>query len=65
MAVITGRASARDIRKALQGIGRQLNAKITAVQSLALLEHQARLIAELKALGVESLERRIAKPGKG
>ncbi len=65
MAIITGRAAARDIRKALQGIAQQLNSKLTATQSLALLEHQSRLMAELRALGVESLEKQIAKSGKG
>jgi hypothetical protein len=35
-----------------------------AAQSLALLEHQSRLMAELKALGIESLEKQIAKSGK-
>jgi len=61
MAVITGRAAARDIRKALQGIGKQLNRRLTPEQTLILLEHQARLMAELKALGVESIEKQIKK----
>jgi hypothetical protein len=65
MAVITGRTAARDIRKALRGIGQQLNSKMKPEQSLKLLEHQARLMAELKALGVETLEKQIAKSGKG
>jgi hypothetical protein len=65
MAILVGRAAARDIRAALAGIGKQLNRKLTPEQSLKLLEHQARLMAELRALGVESLEKRIANPDKG
>jgi hypothetical protein len=62
MPILTGRASTKDLRAALAGIGKQLNRpKISPELSLKLLEHQARLMAELKALGVESLERRIAK----
>jgi hypothetical protein len=64
MPIITGRAAAKDIRATLAGIGKQLNRKLTPELTLALLEHQARLMAELKALGVETLERKIAKAGK-
>jgi hypothetical protein len=64
VATLTGRASARDLRAALQGIGKQLNGKLTPDQTLKLLEHQTRLMAELKALGVESIERKIAKANK-
>ncbi len=65
MATLSGRAFARDLRAALQGIGKQLNGKLTPEQTLKLLEHQSRLMAELKALGVESIERKIANGNKG
>ena len=64
MATLIGRAAARDLRAALQGIGKQLNSKLTPEQTLKLLEHQDRLMAELKALGVESIKRKLANSDK-
>jgi len=65
MAYVAGRVSSRAIRAALVGVGRQLrNTKLTAAQTLKLLEHQLRLSEELKAIAVEVLERRIARADK-